>query len=253
MNAVPELTYRTCDSVDEYQQCVELQRTVWGFDDVDVLPTRLFVVARKIGGQIFGAFEPGGCLAGFLLALPGVRPTSRGEVHPYFHSHMLGVFDEYRDRGVGRKLKLMQRDDALARGVRLVEWTFDPLEPKNAFFNLERLGAIVRRYVPNHYGTTTSELHAGLPTDRLVAEWWLDAPRVEQVLGGEAGCPRPEARLEVPPGIAATKRDNRQHALAVQQRLREGFQQAFAAGLTLTGFDRAGAYLLDRYQPPSFD
>ncbi len=90
---------------------------------------------------------------------------------------MLGVVDDYRNAGVGRRLKLAQREEALARGIDLVEWTFDPLEIKNAFFNIERLGAIVRRYVQNQYGITASPLHGGLPTDRCVAEWWLRSPR----------------------------------------------------------------------------
>ena len=104
---------------------------------------------------------------------------------------MLGVMKEYRDAGVGRMLKLEQRKDALARGIELMEWTFDPLEIKNAYFNMERLGAIVRRFVLNQYGTTSSKLHAGLPTDRCIAEWWLASPRVAAI----ARCRTPERRL----------------------------------------------------------
>ena len=118
----------------------------------------LFVVASKVGGQVFGAFE-GGQMIGFLVAIPGILPDGR----PYLHSHMLGVQPEYRDRGVGRRLKLAQREDALERGIELVEWTFDPLELKNAYFNIERLGAIVRRYVDNQYGVTAARCTAGCP------------------------------------------------------------------------------------------
>src|SRR6202012_2433270 len=100
----------------------------------------------------------------------------------YLHSHMLAVLPEYRNAGLGRRLKLAQRDDALSRGFDLMEWTFDPLEIKNAYFNLERLGAIARRYNVNQYGITSSPLQGGLPTDRLVAEWWLKSKRVEQLL-----------------------------------------------------------------------
>src|ERR1041385_6901912 len=91
---------------------------------------------------------------------------------------MLGVLPEFRRGGLGLRLKLEQRRQTLARGINLIEWTFDPLEWKNAIFNLDRLGAIARRYVPNQYGISSSPLHRGLPTDRLVAEWWLDSPRV---------------------------------------------------------------------------
>src|SRR6476661_7988805 len=134
----------------EFAEAVDLQRRVWNFADIELLPVRLFVVAHKVGGQVFGAYD-GARMVGFLLAIPGIK---RG-IHGYLHSHMLGVLTEYRNRGVGRMLKLRQRDDALSRGIDLVEWTFDPLEIKNAFFNLERLGAVIRRYVENQYGTTT--------------------------------------------------------------------------------------------------
>ena len=148
-----ELSFRPCASIEDYHQCVELQKTVWRFADEDVLPTRLFVVGEKIGGQIFGAFEPSGRLVGFCLSLPAVRNGKS-----YLHSHMLGVLPGYQDRRVGRTLKLMQRDDALERGVSLIDWTFDPLELKNAFFNIERLGVSIRRYVPNQYGFSSSFL-----------------------------------------------------------------------------------------------
>ena len=125
--------------------------------DADLLPFRMFVVATKIGGQVLGAFDDGRMVA-FCLAIPGLKPD--GKV--YLHSHMLGVLPEYRNAGIGRQLKLRQRDDALARGIDLIEWTFDPLEIKNAYFNMERLGAIVRRYVRNQYGVSSSPLHGGL-------------------------------------------------------------------------------------------
>ena len=90
----------------------------------------------------------------------------------------------------------MQRDDALARGIQLIEWTFDPMELKNAFFNIERLGAIVRRYAENQYGITASPLHGGLPTDRCYAEWWIDSPRVRAVLAGQPDPPRYFAEMK---------------------------------------------------------
>jgi predicted GNAT superfamily acetyltransferase len=142
---------RTLSTTREFEEAVRLQRQIWGFDELEILPVRFFVVASGVGGQTFGAFE-GERMVGFLLAIPGLKPGGK----LYLHSHMTGVLEEYRNRGVGRMLKLRQREDALARGFDLVEWTFDPLELKNAWFNLERLGAVVRRYVLNQYGTTTS-------------------------------------------------------------------------------------------------
>src|SRR6202043_2282733 len=127
-------------------------------------------------------------MVGFCIAIPGIKAGAKS----YLHSHMLGVMKEYRDAGLGRRMKLAQRDSPLRQGVDLIEWTFDPLEIKNAYFNIERLGAIVRRFVRNQYGTTTSHLHGGLPTDRCVAGGWIASPRVEAVLDGGPPVARPE-------------------------------------------------------------
>jgi predicted GNAT superfamily acetyltransferase len=163
--AADEIEVRHCESLAEYEECVKLELLTWG--EHIAVPSAIFVVAHHTGGQILGAFDRGRMI-GFTLALAGTRGGK-----PFLHSHMTAVLPECQNRGVGRQLKLFQRVDALKNGVPLVEWTFDPLELKNARFNLTRLGAIVRRYIPNCYGVTASPLHAGLPTDRLVAEWWL--------------------------------------------------------------------------------
>jgi len=167
-----EVMVRNLHRLEDFERCIELERRVWGGADIDVVPLPIFVVSAEVGGQVLGAYA-GREMVGFTLAMPGVR---RGK--PFLHSHMTAVVPEYQNRGVGRLLKLAQREEAIARGIPLVEWTFDPLELRNAYFNVERLGAIVRRFLPNCYGVTSSPLHGGLPTDRLVAEWWLRAPRV---------------------------------------------------------------------------
>ena len=146
------------------------------------------MVADKVGGQVFGAFDDER-----MVAFCWRFPDSSRAANPYLHSHMLGVLPEYRDSGVGRQLKLRQREEALERGIELIEWTFDPLELKNAYFNIERLGAIVRRYVQNQYGTTTSQLHGGLPTDRCMAEWWIATPRVPKPIAREPRVSAPNA------------------------------------------------------------
>ena len=128
-----------CHGIEEFQACVRVERAVWQSSDIDVVPIPLFVVASETGGQVLGAFH-GEDLVGFTMAIAGWRARK-----PFLHSHMTAVTDGYRDRGVGRRLKLFQREDALARGIALIEWTFDPLVPKNAFFNFMRLGAIARR------------------------------------------------------------------------------------------------------------
>ena len=180
-------------------------------------------------------------MVGFCIAIPGLR-NGKG----YLHSHMLGTLPSYQDKHLGRTLKLMQRDDALARGVTLIEWTFDPLELKNAFFNIERLGVIVRRYVPNQYGQSSSVLQSGLPSDRLVAEGWITHPPFSKNRG--------ELRIEVPADIVAVKNQDHQKALPVQARLASEFQEAFRKGYAATGFERGevtSAYLLEKIEEPT--
>jgi predicted GNAT superfamily acetyltransferase len=168
----------------DFEEVLHLQQAIWGFPDIELLPLRFLVVVNSVGGHVFGAYD-GDMMVGFCFAIPGVKRGGQ----PYLHSHMLGVLPAYRDAHVGRSLKLKQREEALARGIQLIEWTFDPLELKNAFFNIERLGAIVRRYHENQYGITFSPLHGGLPTDRCYAEWWIASPRVEAILGRPATSP----------------------------------------------------------------
>ena len=232
---------------EDLKSVVRLQRQIWGFEDVDLIPLRLFVVASKIGGQVFGAFD-GAQLIGFCMAIPGLKPGGK----TYLHSHMLGVLSEYRNTGVGRTLKLIQRDDALSRGVDLIEWTFDPLEIKNAFFNMERLGAIVRRYVPNQYGTTSSPLHGGLPTDRCIAEWWISSPRVKAILAGHPfERPPVQSRIAIPSDIATIRANAPARAREIQQKACEQFRAAFDDGLAVIGFDKseqAGTYLLGKWE-----
>ncbi|MBI1955238.1 MAG: GNAT family N-acetyltransferase [Acidobacteria bacterium] len=224
------------------EQCVAVQKAVWGWEDLDLLPLRLFVVARKIEGQVIGAFEPSGRMAGFCLAVPALHGKD-----VYLHSHMLAVLPEYRERGIGQRLKWEQRRNALARGIGLIEWTFDPLEVKNAYFNLERLGAIARRYVENQYGISSSPLHRGLPTDRLVAEWWLESPRVVALSKGEF-VERGEIRQRIAVPLDVEKGSAPGKSMAeVQLDLRRQFQEAFAKGLVAAGFEiseTAGTYLL---------
>ena len=186
---------RQLQRLDEFGDVIRLQQRIWGFADVELLPLRFLVVVSKVGGHVFGAFD-GPEMIAFCFAIPGVKPGGQ----PYLHSHMLGVLPEYHNRGIGRRLKLRQREEALGRGIQLIEWTFDPLELKNAFFNIERLGVIVRRYSENQYGVTASPLHGGLPTDRCIAEWWLDSPRVSAVLGAAIPFRAPNSRAHRLPG-----------------------------------------------------
>ena len=232
---------------NEFSDAVRLQREIWGFQDVELLPLRLFVVADKIGGQVLGAFD-GDRMVAFCLCIPGLKP--RGE--SYLHSHMLGVLPEYRNTGLGQQMKWKQREYALAQGIDLIEWTFDPLEIRNAYFNVERLGAIIRRYVPNQYGTTTSHLHGGLPTDRLIAEWWIRSSRVQaRCEGVPLELPAVQARISLPSDIGQLREDDGARAREIQEEAGKQFEQHFAAGLAVIGFqtnDDAGIYLLGPWE-----
>jgi predicted GNAT superfamily acetyltransferase len=226
---------RPCQGLDELRACVALQKEVWNFSDADLVPLRMFVVAEKVGGQVLGAFD-GKEMVGFALSVPGARS---GRI--YLHSHMLAVRKEHRNSGLGRRLKLLQREDALAHGIELIEWTFDPLELKNAYLNIEKLGAISRRYNINQYGGTSSPLQGGLPSDRLIAEWWLKSKRVEALLAtGKNPVFTQQAAIEVPAQIYEWKSEaeTRNQAQQVQERNREQFLQAFDSGLAVLGYER---------------
>jgi predicted GNAT superfamily acetyltransferase len=231
---------------DEFREVVHLQKVIWQFPDIELLPVRFLVVVSRVGGHVFGAYDADRMI-GFCFAIPGIKADGR----PYLHSHMLGVLPEYRNLSVGRSLKLRQREDALKRGIALIEWTFDPLELKNAFFNIERLGAIVRRYSENQYGATGSPLHGGLPTDRCYAEWWIDSPRVHAVLTAKGPDTTVTERIALPAEIGQVRSDHPARAREIQKTAAAKFQDAFARGLAVTGFERTeteGVYLLEPWK-----
>jgi predicted GNAT superfamily acetyltransferase len=250
-----DITVRLLHSLQDFQRCVQIAREVWGDTDLDTEPTTTLVIAHHTGGQILGAFH-GDTMIGFTKAYAGLHDHT-----PYLHSHMAAVLPTYRDRRVGRQLKLFQREDALRRGIRLIEWTFDPLETKNAHFNINRLGAISRRYIPDFYGITTSPLHRGMPTDRLLAEWHLDSPRVlaavNELNPEPRNCPAtihlPNSVI-APPGSQTASANAGSHSstqapltaapegaadesslIELQSRIRTEFTKWFAKGYAATG------------------
>jgi predicted GNAT superfamily acetyltransferase len=262
---------RSCRGFDELDACVQVQIDVWGYADGDVIPRRVFTVTQKIGGQVLGAFDvtdgrsdTSESMVGFAMALPAVRPGTTPQ--PYLHSHMLAVLPEYRNSGVGRRLKLAQREDAIARGFRLMEWTFDPLEIKNSFLNIHRLGVVVRRYTSNFYGVSSSRLQGGLPTDRLHAEWWMQSERVEGILSGVSTV-KPiveqtnpiniQETITVPYEVSKWKssEEDQPRALQVQTENRRRFEDAFARGLAVIDFkvdaEGNGIFGLGRWEEPS--
>ncbi len=240
-----EIAVRSCSGLSEFATCIEIERAVWGSADVDVVPLPLFVVAAETGGQVVGAFA-GDRMIGFTLAIAGVRGRK-----PFLHSHMTAVLRPFRNQGAGRRLKFFQREEALARGIDLIEWTFDPLEIRNAHFNF-RLGAIARRFIPNMYGITTSPLHGRLPTDRLVAEWHLRSARVRRALAGKRPGASPRSkkfvRIRVPADFAKTRNTNPEEAARLQAEVRLEFEHWLTSGYAATGVNRtedAAEYLLE--------
>jgi predicted GNAT superfamily acetyltransferase len=246
-SAQNDIKIQPLTSLEHFERCVVLQLEVWGYSDGDVIPRRVFVVAQRIGGQVIGAFDQN-TLVGFAMSLPGYRAGM-----PYLHSHMLAVLPQYRNAGIGRRLKLAQRDDAIARGFDLMEWTFDPLEIRNSHLNINRLGAIVRRYQPDFYGPSSSPLQGGLPTDRLYAEWWLRSGRVASLLRGEAQPQQILERITVPHTIYQWKQDAQQRNLAqtLQSNNRIALESAFQRGLAVIGYERDaegnGSFLLGNW------
>lgn len=248
------IVIRECEGHEELEACVRLQVETWGYDQSEIIPRKVFLVVQKVGGQVIGAFDTelagapakgnAESMIGFAMSLPGVKSAKNspdGEAHAYLHSHMLAVKGGYRNRGIGAQLKLAQREEALERGIRRMEWTFDPLEIKNAFLNIHKLGAVVSRYREDFYGVSSSRLQGGLPTDRLVAEWYLDSARVRcQVEGRPAAVPVIEERITVPASIYQWKASDQDRplALAVQTENRRKFQEAFSRGLAVLGFTR---------------
>jgi predicted GNAT superfamily acetyltransferase len=159
------ITYRDLKTLEEYAQVVELERVIWGPGYDEVVPVPILAVTVMRGGILIGAFDSARMI-GFVYSLPGIKDGK-----PMQWSHMLGVLNEYRDAGVGRALKLLQRERTLAMGLDLLEWTYDPMQAMNAHLNFAKLGVVVEEYEENVYGESSSPLHKGNPTDRFVAQW----------------------------------------------------------------------------------
>ena len=215
---------RPLHDLPEMERCVELQRVTWGLQDVDLIPVRHLLMQTHIGGLVLGAFD-GDRLAGYASATPGVRSGA-----PFWYSQMLAVDKDYRNTGIGSGLKLAQSDHALREGIHLIEWSFDPLESKNAHFNIAKLGVIVRRYYINLYGETTSQLQKGLESDRAIAEWWIAEPRLQP--SGDV------RRVYIPADIQALKAQSLKSAQDLQLRVREQFLKNLQDDYFVVGFER---------------
>jgi len=276
-------TIRLLSSVDDFARVFDLERRVWALPNGDdAVPVNLFAATVKCGAILLGAFDEAGSLAGFVYSFPGVRHG-----RPLHWSHMLGVSEEHRGRGLGRALKLAQRREALALGVTRIEWTFDPLQAGNAHLNLGVLGAVAGEYLEDVYGASESPLHAGAATDRLVASWDLQSDTVRRRCDEPAGEPAagraplgptgvtpvnracrkgrwtvccgdpalssdaPALAVLVPPAFTEMLRDAPSLAREWRLQTRRVFRAYFERGFVAAGFERhadGGRYVLMRNQ-----
>ena len=165
---------RRINTIEEFERCLEIQRKAWGFEtDLDVVPVPIFVLSREFGGLVLGAFE-GEEMIGFSLAFP-----LKEDSELVLHSHMTAVLPEYQGKGVGYRLKLKQREEAAKLGYSKITWTYDPLQSRNAYFNLHKLGAEAVKFYRNFYGVLNSETNRGFPTHRFLVEWTVEERKKE--------------------------------------------------------------------------
>jgi predicted GNAT superfamily acetyltransferase len=255
LTGAPAIELRALKTHADYAACVQLQRETWGMDYADCVPASVLKVSQLVGGVSGGAFSADGRLVGFVYGLTGVR-----EGRMIHWSHMLAVAADYRNHGVGRRLKEYQREVLRGHGVEMMYWTFDPLVARNAHLNINRLGTRVQEYVPDMYGATGSDLHA-FGTDRFVVSWPVSGEAHEASAGGrvpaggtvEGGLVGAEAadtdvlRIEIPADVetmAVTE------AQGWREATRPAFVRLLGEGYRVTGFvgDPAGAcfYQLSR-------
>jgi predicted GNAT superfamily acetyltransferase len=243
-----DIEIRECTTLEALAECVQLQREVFALPEVELSPVRHFVVTKNAGGFTLGAYS-GERLAGYVLSVPAFMQGEKA-----FYSHMTGVRDEYQGQGVGARLKWAQRERALSAGFKYIKWTFEPVKAKNAYFNLEKLGAVVSEYQRNFYGIDystagTPERQIGLASDRLFAKWELESEKVKKLAEGLPfqETRSPAAEIEIPNDWNALVTADADAAHAEQLRIREEFEEAFAAGMVGRGFRRhpdRPAYLL---------
>lgn len=246
-----ETIIRECTTIEEFDCCVYLQRKAFGLPDLEISPRRHLIVSRQAGGWTLGAFDADR-LVGFVHHLVAVR--SNNEIYGY--SHMMAVAKDYQNKGVGARLKWAQRERALSEGRDFIKWTWDPLQARNAHFNLNRLGVTVDTYAENFYGTDYNaepsqavDKRPGLQSDRLFAKWALTSPRVAALAAGSPFTieARPVASIAIPSEWAALVKQDVQQARDEQLRVRTQFKEAFDQRLVCAGFERGVAqsrYLL---------
>lgn len=261
---------------EEYLEAERLQRTVWNFPEREIIPLNELVALQKHGGHVFGGFDRGE-LAAFCFGMPAYRDGKA-----YHYSRMLGVLPGRQDSGLGYAMKLKQREYVLEQGLDLVVWTFDPLQSRNAYLNLEKLGCVIREYLVNFLPASGSRFNEGLDSDRFTAEWWIATKRAKDSIAGrkrthdldahapairtqvsEAGWREPvrvalpagakRISIEIPDDIDALKKDDLPLARRWREATRKAFLAAFRKGYVAHGFvgvieigRRRSFYLLEK-------
>lgn len=262
-----DVRIRRAQGLDDYLACVALQKEVWGYVEMEDLAAQpMLMIGDRCGGSVIVAQNDAGRYVGFAFAMPGWKKDKR----LFWWSHMTAVVAEYRNRNLGLALKYRQREEAIAEGIDVIEWTFDPLQALNAHFNLTKLGVVVREYEENVYGYTSSPLHRGLPTDRFVAEWNIRADHVRQRVESSEpsiifrdldrlqrinisdGVPNLSLEdgplvLEIPSDLNALKAADLEKAKRWQNHIRRACQHYFHAGYVITDFiKQQSVYLMSR-------
>ncbi|HKP13298.1 MAG TPA: hypothetical protein VJZ91_14355 [Blastocatellia bacterium] len=238
-----DVTIRECVSVEDFQQCIELERAVWRDDDIGIMPIRLYMVSKACNAPTVGAFDAAGKLVGFvhtMLALKGRRVV--------YHSHLAAVIEGLRHKDIGYRMKLKQREFAIAAGVPLIVWTFDPLQSRNAHLNINKLGAVLRRYEKNYYGEGLSAVFGtDVPSDRVFAEWWVRSAHVEAALAGVKPQVTEAVPVVIPEDIEPIRAHSAEEHLRWRLRVRADFVRALEGGLIARGFERDSASGTSRY------
>ncbi len=270
---MPDFEIRPLKTIDEFHAAEEVQRAAWGSDEVDIVPLHVLLTAARNGGVVLGAFvldQLVGFVFGFLGTSERYGPEAPAAVKLKHCSHQMGVLPEWQSRGVGYALKVAQRDAVLNQGLRLMTWTYDPLESRNAKLNIAKLGAVCSTYIRDYYGTLRDDLNRGIPTDRFQVDWWIASRRIETRLTlrrpplqlhhyldvgalilnparwDERGLPvctdpidpMPLDRflLEFPADFQAVKRADNALAVAWRQHVRDLCEAAFASGLIIIDY-----------------
>jgi len=244
----PEIVIRECTSIEDFQQCIALERTVWNDADIGIMPIRLYMISKACNAPTIGAFQSEK-LVGFVHTMIALMDN-----HIVYHSHLAAVLEGLRHNDIGYRMKLAQREHALKAGVPLIIWTFDPLQSRNAHFNLNKLGAIIRKYAVNYYGEGLSTVFdSNVPSDRVFAEWWVSSPYVASALAGERRAPQDKSQwVSIPDNIEGVRAQSIEEHKRWRVQVREEFQDKLAQGLIARGFEREagmGRYLFGSDEP----